>query len=185
MSPSPFLSSLADHMAVRHYSKRTVASYLYWIKGFILFHGKQHPTKLGQSEVVEFLTYLAVKRTVSPSTQTLALNALAYLYNKFLNQPLGDVSDFRRSFRQPKLPAVMTREEVRRLLSHLQGTPLLIVSMLYGSGLRRIEMVRLRVKQRICCNPVRIFAPCNSNSGMPMLKRQRSIPISSNRGRWV
>ena len=132
-------------MRVRHYSRRTIQSYRYWIKSFILFQQKEHPANLGRDAVVEFLTHLAVVREVSPATQTMALNALAFLYNKFLNQPLGDVTEFRRAQRQAKLPVVLTLEEVRRLLTQLSGTRWLEASMLYGSGLRRIELVRLRV----------------------------------------
>ena len=146
MSSSPFLQSLCEHMAVRHYSPRTIKAYRYWVKGFIRFHDRQHPSLLGRDAVVSYLTHLAVTQKVTPSTQALALNALAYLYNRFLEQPLGDVSAFRRSKRQAKLPVVLTEDEVRRLLAELRGRRKLIASLLYGSGLRRIELTRLRVK---------------------------------------
>lgn len=142
---SPFLDSISRYMAVRRYSKRTVESYLYWIRYFIIFHQRRHPAEMTGLQVEEFLTYLAVERKVAASTQRIALNALAFLYNRFLEKPLGDLGSFRRSNRQPKLPVVLTREEVARLLAQLSGTQLLIASMLYGSGLRRIEVVRLRV----------------------------------------
>lgn len=150
MTSSPFLTSLAEHMTVRRYSRRTITTYLHWIKCFILFHQKKHPSTLGRDAVIAFLTHLAVRRSVSPATQTLALNALAYLYNKFLDQPLGDVSAFRRSSRQAKLPTVLTREEIRSLLDQLAGTQRLMASVIYGSGLRRIELVRLRVQDVDC-----------------------------------
>ena len=146
MSNSPFLQSLAEHMVVRRYSPRTIRAYRYWIKGFIVFNQKQHPAKMGREEVVAFLTFLSVERHVSPATQTLALNALAYLYNKLLQRPLGDVSEFRRSKRQPKLPVVLTTDEVRKLLHQLRGTDHLMISMMYGSGLRRLELIRLRLQ---------------------------------------
>jgi integron integrase len=133
-------------MLVRRYSRRTVRSYLYWIRYFIVFNGKRHPAELGPVHVEAFLTYMAVSRLVSSATQAIALNALAYLYNKFLQQPLGDVSGFRRSTRERKLPVVLTREEVAALLGRLEGRHKLMASILYGSGLRRIELVRLRVK---------------------------------------
>lgn len=142
---SPFLESISRYMAVRRYSKRTVESYLYWIKYFIIFHKKQHPSEMSGLEVEEFLTHLAVERKVAASTQGIALNSLAFLYNRFLEKPLGDLSGFRRSNKQRKLPVVLTRVEVNKLLAQLSGTPLLIASMLYGSGLRRMEVVRLRV----------------------------------------
>jgi integrase len=97
-------------------------------------------------EVEKFLAHLARDRCVAIATQKIALNALAFLYNKFLDKPLGDVSQFRRTRRQPKLPTVLTRQIVSSLMTHLQGTPRLVASLLYGSGLCRIEAVRLRVK---------------------------------------
>ena len=146
MTQSPFLKSIQDFMHVRHYSKRTVSSYVYWIKRFIIFHNKQHPKNLSGLHVEQYLTFLAVKQQVSPATQAIALNALVFMYSKFLNQPLGDVSHFRRANRQQKLPVVLTVAEVQTLLNHLQGVNRLLVSLLYGSGLRRIELVRLRIK---------------------------------------
>jgi integron integrase len=143
---SPFLQSIARFMIVRNYSKRTVTSYVFWIHRFVVFHGKQHPQAMGDAEVVSFLTHLANDREVAPSTQKLALNAISFLYNKFLEQPLGNVSDFRRARRQQPLPVVLSRSEVALLLGQLTGVHHLIASLLYGSGLRRIEAVRLRVK---------------------------------------
>src|SRR5690554_5199913 len=143
---SPFLRSLYEHMLASRYSKRTIESYLYWIRYFIRYNGKEHPSKLDGNHVELFLTYLAVERKVSASTQRLALNAIAFLYNKYLNQAIGDVGSFRRSRAQAKLPVVLSKTEVRDLLSHLTGQQLLFASLLYGSGLRRIEAVRLRVR---------------------------------------
>jgi integron integrase len=133
-------------MLVRRYSKRTISTYLYWIKYFIFFHHKRHPQDMHDIEVEQFLTYLASKRNVAIATQKIVLNALAFLYNKFLEKPLGDVSAFRRVRKQVKLPTVLTRNEVNALLGRLQGVHLLIACLLYGSGLRRIEAARLRVK---------------------------------------
>lgn len=127
-------------------SPRTIESYLYWIKYYIHFHDKQHPSELGDREVEQFLTYLTVERNVSAATQKLALNALAFLYNRFLESPLGDVRSFRRSRVPAKLPVVLSRVDVAKLLAQLNGVPLMIASLLYGSGLRRIEVARLRVK---------------------------------------
>jgi integron integrase len=147
MSPnqSPFLESISRYMAVRRYSKRTVDSYLYWIRYFIIFHKKRNPSEMGGWEVEEFLTHLAVERKVAAATQGVALNSLAFLYNKYFEKPLGDISGFRESNRQAKLPTVLTRLEVNRLFAQLSGASLLIASMLYGSGLRRLEVVRLRI----------------------------------------
>jgi integron integrase len=145
MVASPFMEALHRHMLVRHYSKRTIDSYLYWIRYYIRFHRKRHPQEMGAPEVMAFLTFLAVERTVAVATQKIALNALAFLYNKFLDKPIGELGAFNKSTRQPKLPVVLTRVEVGHLLAKLTGTSWLLASMLYGSGLRRIEAVRLRV----------------------------------------
>ncbi|WP_430008941.1 integron integrase [Methylophaga lonarensis] len=146
MSSSPFLNSIREFMLVRRYSRRTIASYLYWIKYFIVFNNKKHPREMGDNEVEAFLTHLAVQRNVAAATQGIALNALAFLYNKVLEKPLNQIADFKRSSRQRKLPTVLTRDEVSALLSQLDGVHLLMTSILYGSGLRRMELVRLRVK---------------------------------------
>ncbi len=100
---------------------------------------------MGAPEIEKFLTYLAVNRTVSSSTQGVALNALAFLYNKFLQRPLGNLSVFKRSTRQSKLPTVLTQLEIKSLLKHLAPKYKLMVGLLYGSGLRRMELMRLRV----------------------------------------
>jgi len=143
---SPFIESITHYMAVRRYSPRTIESYMYWIKYYIHFHGKRHPSELGGREVEQFLTYLTVERNVSAATQKLALNALVFFYNRFLEMQLGDVSSFRRSRVPAKLPVVLSRADVAKLLAQLNGVPLMIASLLYGSGLRRIEVARLRVK---------------------------------------
>ncbi len=145
MYQSPFLNDIHDFMLARRYSKRTIKTYITWIRAFINFHTKRHPKDMGKSEVAEFLTYLAVKRKVSASTQTLALNALAYLYNKFLEIPLEGMSEFRRANRQQKLPTVLTQTEVALLLHEVPQQYKLLLGLLYGSGLRRMELVRLRV----------------------------------------
>lgn len=143
---SPFLQSIESMMRVERYSKRTISSYLYWIKYFILFHDKQHPSKLGDEDIVAFLTFLANERNVSAATQSIALNSLVFLKRKVLQQDVGDLSAYNKANKQRKLPVVLTPDEVNTLLEQLSGVPKLAVSLLYGSGLRRIELVRLRVK---------------------------------------
>ena len=143
---SPFLSSISDFMTVRHYSKRTIKSYLYWIRHFILFHDKQHPEYMGAIEVEQFLTHLAVTRKVSISTQKIALNALAFLYNRVLEKPFGKLARFNRASTPARLPIVLSRSEVATLLNALNGATHLVACLLYGSGLRRNEAVRMRVK---------------------------------------
>lgn len=146
MPSSPFLQSVHEYMLVRRYSIRTIRAYLYWIKYFILYHKKRHPLELGGEEVVQFLTFLAVQRHVAAATQATALNAIAFLYNKYLGRPLGELAQFKKASRQRKLPVVLTQAEVRAVLGQLAGSHLLMASLLYGSGLRRIELLRLRVK---------------------------------------
>ncbi len=144
--PSPFIDSICRHMSVRHYSRRTIDTYVYWIKYFIVQQGKRHPLEMSEPEVESFLTHLAVDRGVSVATQKIALNALVFLYNRYLERPLGDMRGFLRATTPPKLPVVLSRVEVGALLARLHGVPRLMASLLYGSGLRRIEVARLRVK---------------------------------------
>ncbi len=146
MRSSPFLQSIRDFMLVRHYSKRTIDTYLTWIKYYINYHQKRHPKEMGAPQVVAFLSFLATERQVSPSTQNTALNSLAFLYNKFLEQPLGTMDEYKRSSRQAKLPTVLTQSEVSKLFTALDPKYTLIGGLLYGSGLRRMEAVRLRVQ---------------------------------------
>jgi integron integrase len=145
MSKSPFLKSLREFMLVRSYSKRTIKSYLYWCKYFIVFAGKQHPKDLGAVDIERFLTFLAVERQVSPGTQALALNALVFMKTKYLSQTLDPLQHFKKARRQTKLPVVLTVSEIKKLLDQLSGIHYLMAALLYGSGLRRIELVRLRV----------------------------------------
>lgn len=145
MYKSPFLNDISDFMMARRYSKRTVKTYITWIRAYINFNGKKHPSELGSPEIKRFLTHLAVNRHVSASTQAIALNSLAYLYNKFLDQPIEDMGEFKRAKRQAKLPVVLTQEEMALLLKQVPSEYKLLIGMLYGSGLRRMELVRLRV----------------------------------------
>lgn len=143
---SPFLDRVRDAIRVRHYSIRTEHSYLGWVHRYILFHGKRHPSDMGAAEVGEFLTHLAVTRLVAPSTQNQALNALVFLYGSVLDQPLGEVHNVVRAKAKLRLPVVLTAEEVGRVLMRLRGVHWLIGCLQYGSGLRLLESVRLRVK---------------------------------------
>jgi len=103
MTASPFMSALREHMLARHYSLRTIDGYLYWIRYYVRFSGKRHPAELDQSHVMAFLGFIASARNVSVSTQKTALNALAFLYNKYLDQPLGNLGDFNKASRPRKL----------------------------------------------------------------------------------
>ena len=131
---------------VRHLSIRTEYAYVDWIKRFILFHGKRHPAAMGEAEVAAFLTHLAVDRQVASSTQNQALNALVFLYDAVLERPLGECAGIVRAKRPQRLPVVLTPAEVARVLAGLSGVYWLIGCLQYGSGLRLLESVRLRVK---------------------------------------
>ena len=140
------LDQTRDQMRTRHYSYRTEQTYLHWIKQFILFHGKRHPSLLGSEHIGTFLTHLAVKRAVSASTQNQALAALLFLYKQVLQIDLPRLENIARAKRLVRLPAVLTRDEVKAVLARLTDTKWLMASLLYGSGLRLNECLRLRVK---------------------------------------
>ena len=144
--PSPFLEEVRNAIRLRHYSIRTEQAYVDWIRRFIFFHGKRHPREMGEAEVRSFLTHLAVARNVAASTQNQALNALVFLYKIVLGRPLGEISEVVRAKKPQRLPVVLTRDEVRQLLQHLDGNHWLAACLMYGSGLRLMECVRLRVK---------------------------------------
>ena len=142
---SPFLGNVRSVCRVRGYSLRTENTYIYWIKQFIYFTGKRHPADCGAREVEAFLTHLAVVRHVSINTQRLALNAIVFVYRHVLNIDLGELG-FSLSKRERQLPTVLTPEEVHRIFTHLSGRNRLIFEILYGSGLRISECLRLRIK---------------------------------------
>lgn len=133
-------------LRARHYSRRTEEAYVGWIKRFIFFHGKRHPASMGGEEVNAFLTSLAVDGNVSAPTQNQALCALLFLYRDVLNDPLSWMDDVVRARRRIRIPVVLTIDEVKLLLEHMSGTVRLIAVLLYGSGMRLLECLRLRVK---------------------------------------
>jgi len=145
MATSPFLEMVRREIRLRQYSIRTEKTYLAWIKRYILFSGKRHPTEMGRDEVRAFLSWLANERNVAVNTQKTALNALVFLYQKVLDIELGDLG-FQLARKQRHLPTVLTEHEVGAILNQLDGVPLLVVSLLYGSGLRVTEALRLRVQ---------------------------------------
>jgi integron integrase len=127
-------------------SLHTEEAYVSWVKRFILFHAKRHPSDMGADEIRAFLTHLAVHGKVAASTQNGALNALVFLYRHVLKQPFSDLEGIERAKRPRRIPTVFTAEETRALLAQLSGTPRLMAGLLYGAGLRLMECVRLRVK---------------------------------------
>jgi integrase len=147
--PNPkarLLDQVREVMRVKHYSIRTEQTYIQWIKRFIFHHGKRHPREMGAVEVAAFLTDLAVRGQVAASTQNQALNALVFLYREVLGMELGDLGEFLRAKAPVRLPGVLTVEEVQCLLAALAGTCQLMGRLLYGTGMRLMELIRLRVK---------------------------------------
>jgi integron integrase len=145
--PTPkLLDQVRTIIRVKHFSLSTERSYVAWIRRFILFHHKRHPRDMGEDEIRQFISYLAVHAKISASTQTVALSALLFLYRDVLKQELPYVKNIERAKPAKHLPVVFTHNEVQSVLARLDGTPHLIASLLYGSGLRLMEAVRLRVK---------------------------------------
>ncbi len=152
--PNPkfrLLDQVREVCRLKHYSLRTEQSYVAWVKRFLLHVKKQegqwrHPRELGGTEITEFLTHLAVMEKVGASTQNQAMNALVFLYREVMHLPVEGLSDRVRARRPVRLPVVLTKEETHRLLSGLKGTPRLMAQLLYGTGMRLMECLRLRVK---------------------------------------
>lgn len=140
------LTRVRGAIRVRHLSLRAEKAYLHWVRRYILFHGKRHPAEMGEKEVNTFLTHLAVEKRISPSTQTQALCALLFLYRTVLERDLGELEGLVRAKRTRRLPVVLTQDEVRRVLAQLAGVDHLLLSLLYGTGMRLMEGLRLRVK---------------------------------------
>jgi integron integrase len=140
------LDRLRNEIRRRHYSVRTEAAYVQWVRRFILFHGKRHPDAMGAAEIAEFLTHLAVEGKVASATQNQALNALVFLYRGVLKREVPELSNVIRPKRPKRLPVVLTPAEVRAVFAELSGVHRLVCGLLYGSGLRLMEGLRLREK---------------------------------------
>lgn len=143
---SPLSSSIYEQMLTARYAMATINAYLYWIKFFIRYHQLRHPLSLGEAEVQQFLTFLACERRVAAKTQAQALNALVFLYKSVLQRPLGLSMAFQHRSKSPKLPCVLTQAEVRALLLAMPTHLRLPAQLMYGSGLRLMEVMRLRVQ---------------------------------------
>ncbi|HUF07773.1 MAG TPA: integron integrase [Rhodothermales bacterium] len=144
--PPRLLDRVRDEIRVRHYSRRTEDAYVHWIRRYILYHGKKHPSAMGGDEVNRFLSYLASERDVAASTQNQALAAILFLYRHVLDERLPWLSDIIRARRPRRLPVVLSRNEVRAILGRMSGAPKLVAALLYGTGMRLLEGLRLRVK---------------------------------------
>src|SRR3954451_2341161 len=144
--PPKLLDQIRGRLRAKHYSIRTEEAYVDWVRRYVLFHGKVHPRELKASDVEAFLTHLAVNRNVSASTQAQAKSALLFLYREVLEVELPWLDKVVSAKVPQRLPVVLTEDEVRRLLTGMRGTPRLIANLLYGSGLRLLEAMRLRAK---------------------------------------
>lgn len=144
--PPRLLDQLRHQARFRHYSYRTEQAYVGWVRRFIIFHQKRHPAKMGAAEVEAFLSYLASERNVAAATQAQALSAVLFLYKAVLKIELPWLENIVRATRPRRLPVVLTTTEARGVIGHIEGTQWLIASLLYGSGLRVLEALRLRVK---------------------------------------
>lgn len=145
--PPKLLDQVRDRLRLKHYSIRTETAYLGWIKRFILFHNKRHPAEMGKEEVEAFLTWLAVSRNVAAATQAQALSAILFLYQEVLAQALPWLDDVTRAKKPVRLPTVLTQDEVAALIGAIDDPEMaLVVRLLYGTGMRVLEGLRLRVK---------------------------------------
>lgn len=144
--PKKLLDQVREIIRLKHYSRSTEKTYVFWIRRFILFHQKRHPREMGEPEIEAFLTYLAIRRKVSASTQNQAFNALLFLYRHVLHKELKESIQAVRAKRPQRLPTVLSREEAKRIIDAMEDTEKLIVQILYGCGLRLMECLRLRVK---------------------------------------
>jgi len=147
VTPKPrLLDEVRHRIRAKHYSRRTEQSYTHWVKRFILFHGKRHPNDMGASEVEAFLSSLAVDRNVSASTQRQALAAILFLYKEVLSVDLPWLDGITRAKERVRVPVVLSKPEVVRLFTVLEGVHALMARLMYGSGMRLMECLRLRVK---------------------------------------
>ena len=140
------LDQLREAMRSRHYSRRTEQTYCHWVKRYIFFHNVRHPAEMAEPEMNQFLTHLAVKEHVSASTQNQALCALLFLYRYVIGRKVGDLGEVIRARKPMRLPVVMTRDEVKAVINHLTGEKQLMISLMYGTGLRLMECLRLRIQ---------------------------------------
>ena len=145
MSKTKLLDEVRNVIRLRHYSPRTEESYVNWIRKYVLYHNKKHPRDMGEKEIRDYLNYLSLTQNVSYSTQNQALNAIIFLYKNVIKKELGNLN-FEKAKRVKHIPVVLSKNEVKLILDQLDGILKLIVSLLYGSGLRLNECLRIRIK---------------------------------------
>lgn len=144
--PIPLIEQLCDRLRARKYSIRTEQAYVQWVKRFIFFHNKRHPSQMGRVEIEAFLVWLAVEQNMSAASQNQALAALLFFYKDVLHHPAIELEDIIRAKESTRMPTVLTVLETQKILSHLDGLAGLMIQLLYGTGMRLMECVRLRVK---------------------------------------
>jgi integron integrase len=144
--PKKLLDQVSETLRTKHYAYRTEQTYLDWIKRYIIFHKKRHPKDMGANEIREFIAYLATERKVAASTQNQALSAIIFLYRMVLEQDIILPPGLVNPSRPKRLPTILTHAEAMSVINHMRGTPRLMTKILYGSGLRLMECMRLRVK---------------------------------------
>jgi integron integrase len=180
MPTSQLLGALRRALRLRHYSPRTEEVYVHWVRRFVRFCGLRHPRELGTAEVTRFLSSLAVERHVSASTQNQALSALVFLYRDVLDIPVGWLSAMVRAKRPARVPIVLSREEVRRVLGKLKGrgTSALVAGVLYGTGMRLLEALRLRAKDvDFAANEITIRGGKGDRDRVTMLPERLKGPL--------
>ena len=177
--PPKLLDQVRDRIRRLGYAKRTEISYVQWIKRYIHFHGKRHPKEMGKAEVEAFLTYLAVERHVAATTQNLALSAILFLYREILASPLPWLENVARAKKPSRLPTVLTREEVDRVLASLpHSTVGLMLRLLYATGMRLMECARLRVKDvDFAMNQITVRDGKGGKDRVTMLPRSLAEPL--------
>jgi integron integrase len=182
--PPRLLEQLRDAIRRKHYSYRTEQTYVHWAKRFIYFSGKRHPATLGEAEVTAFLNHLARERAVAAATQNQALSALLFLYKEVIGEALPWLADLERAKGPVRVPAVLTREEVRRLLAAMRGSKWLMASLLYGAGLRLRECLKLRVKDvDFGYRQIVVRNGKGAKDRVTMLPRSVAAPLQAHLGR--
>lgn len=171
----PLIEELRHQIRLRHMSRSTERAYTGWVKRFVVFHGMKHPSELGNTDIEAFLGHLATDRAVAASTQNQALNSIVFLYRYVIGKQVGELGQLVRAKRSDRLPVVLTPIEVGRVLERLDGDALLVSLLLWGSGLRLLEALRLRVKdldfERL---EIRVWEGKGSRSRVTMLP-ERSV----------
>jgi len=180
MGERKLLEVVRDSLRTQNYSYRTEKTYINWIRKYILFHNKRHPKEMGEREINQFLTYLAVNQKVAASTQNQALSALLFLYKRILRKEIGWIGNIQRARKPKKIPVVFTREEVKKVMLHLHGKCWLMGALMYGSGLRLMECLRLRVKDLdFACRQITVRSGKGQKDRLTMMPESVISPLKT------